>query len=98
MIKYFVRAIEERELNDSYKQINYEKLIDYKYQPVDSFIEQLEYISDYDAVLIEDDCILCNNFKEEIEKVINQYPNNIINFFMFPQDYFTTHKTIKGFY
>ena len=53
----------------------------------------LYHINEYDSVLLEDDLILCKNFKEEIEKVISQFPNKIINFFTKPELYFTTHYT-----
>jgi len=87
---YFVRTTGDRELDNSYSQIEYELLIDKEHKPLASFIKQLEYISDYDAVLLEDDCILCKDFKKRIEEIINQYPNKIINFFTSPKDYFTT--------
>lgn len=90
MIKYFVRTTTERKIHDSYNQIPYELLIDYEHNSGKAFLEQLEIINEYDAVLLEDDCILCENFKEEIEKVIKQYPNKIINFFTRPRDYFYT--------
>lgn len=93
MIKYFVRTTGERKLNNSYNQFNYELLIDKKHKPIDSFIEQLKIISDFDSVLVEDDIILCNDFKDKIEKVIIQYPNMIINFFTRPMEYFTTNIT-----
>ena len=35
--------------------------------------------------------MLCKNFKEEIEKVIHTYPNDIINFFTAPTAFYTTH-------
>lgn len=93
MLKFFVRTTKERQLDSSYSQIGYELLIDTEHKPTDSFIEQLEIISDYDAVLLEDDLILCDNFKEEIEKVINKYPHKIINFFTYPTHYFVTKET-----
>ena len=87
-IKYFVRTMEGRpELLPSY----YEKIIDKEHRYVKSYIDALYQISEYDSVLVEDDIVLCNNFKEEIEKVIAQYPNDIINFFTTPESYFTTH-------
>lgn len=93
MIKYFVRTTNERILDESFSQINYELIVDTKHQPVISFIDSLEYISDYDSILLEDDVILCNDFKERIEQVISDYPNDIINFFTLPMTYFTTHIT-----
>ena len=90
MIKYFIRTTGERPLNKSYNQIDYELLIDKEHKPVESFINQLEIISDYDAVLLEDDVFLCEDFKNRIEKIIKKYPNKVINFFTRPWEYFKT--------
>lgn len=88
MIKYFVRTTEERTFD---YDLNYELLVDKEKKPVESFINQLKYISQYDSVLLEDDLILCEKFKDKIEEVIKQYPNYIINFFTDPDVYFLTH-------
>jgi len=98
MIRYFVRTTCERILDRSYEQIKYIPLIDIEHKPVESYIEQLEIISDFDAVLLEDDLILCKDFKKRIEKVIKKYPNQIINFFTSPELYFETHRTEKFTY
>lgn len=90
-IKYFVRTTGERKLSPSFSQIEYELLIDKDHKPNESFFNQLEYISQWDAVLLEDDVELCQGFKEKIEKVINEHPNDIINFFTMPFDFFTSH-------
>ncbi len=95
MVKFFVRTTGDRVLDKSYNQINYELLIDKDHQPLKSFITQLDYISDYDAILLEDDCILCDQFEVEINKVIAQYPNKIINFFTFPNKYFKTTEDFR---
>lgn len=87
MLHYFVRTTNERQLDSSYFQIEYELLVDTEHKPVKSFIEQLEIINNYDSVLLEDDLILCKNFKERIEEVINKNPNIIINFFNAPTIY-----------
>ena len=87
MLHYFVRTTNERQLDDSYSQIEYELLVDIEHKPVKSFIEQLEIMNNYDSVLLEDDLILCKNFKERIEEVINKNPNIIINFFNAPTIY-----------
>lgn len=93
MIKFFVRTTGERTLDSSYSQLEYELLIDTNHQPIESFIQQLEYISEYDAVLIEDDCFLCKNFKQRIEDVISNYKDKVINFFTFPLKYFETRES-----
>ena len=94
MLKFFIRTTGERYLDESIKRElgnNYTLLIDTEHKPVDSFINQLEIISKYDAVLLEDDVILCKNFVEEVEKAISEWSTHIINFFTLPHEYFTTH-------
>lgn len=93
MIKYFVRTTGERTLDESFSQIEYELLIDTEHKCGTAFLKQLEIINDYDAVLMEDDIILCKDFKNRIEEVISKYPNDIINFFTVPTIYFQTYKT-----
>ena len=95
MIKYFVRTTLERKLNESYNQIEYELLIDTEHKANESFFKQLELISEYDAVLLEDDIKLCKNFKAEIEKVISEHPHDIINFFYKPHEWFTSHYSMS---
>jgi len=92
-INYYVRTTLDRKLDNSYNQIDYILLVDKEYKPLKSFIEQLKIISNTDSVLLEDDLILCKDFKKEIEEVINKYPNDIINFFSFPNDYFKTKRS-----
>lgn len=94
-IKYFVRTTNDRQFN---YDIEYEKLVDKNYNPVGSFISQLKIISDFDAVLLEDDLVLCKDFKNRIEEVIKKYPNNIINFYTKPNEYFTTHESERFSY
>ena len=73
MLKFYVRTTLERQLDSSYSQIEYELLVDTEHKPIESFIEQLEQISEYDSVLLEDDLILCKDFKNRIEEVINKH-------------------------
>ena len=94
-MKYYVRTTLERKLDKSYSQIEYDLLIDKEHKPIDSFIKQLEIISEEDAILLEDDLILCRNFKNRIEEVIKKYPDKIINFFTFPKQYFKTREYQK---
>jgi len=97
-IRFFVRTTGERELDESYSQIEYELLIDREHQPIKSFVNQLVYISEWNSVLLEDDLVLCQNFKEEIMKVINTYPDEIVNFFSNPNMYTRVRKTSNFLY
>ena len=94
-MKYYVRTTLERKLDETYSQIEYDLLIDKEHKPVESFIKQLELISEENSVLLEDDLILCKNFKQKIEEIINQFPDKIINFFTFPKMYFQTRESKK---
>ena len=84
---YYIRTTLDRTLNDSYSQISYKLIIDKDYKPIDSFVKALYEINDSDAVLLEDDLILCKDFVKKIEGVISQYPDRIINFFWHPEFY-----------
>lgn len=95
MIKYYVRTTDQRTFDYN---IVYERLIDYKHEPIKSFIEQLKYISENDSVLLEDDLILCEDFKRKIEEVIKKYPNKVINFFESPQSYFLTCERVGKYF
>lgn len=90
MLKYYVRTSRDRVFDYS-KSIDYITLVDNNHESVKSFIEQLKYISDEDSVLLEDDCELCANFKDEIEKIIYEHKNMVINFFQDPSIYFESH-------
>ena len=94
MLKYYIRTTGERVLDKSYSQINYELLIDTEHNARKSFVEQLEHLAtlDDDIVILEDDLILCDNFEALIEKVIYKYKDKIINFFYYPESYFSTHE------
>lgn len=89
-MKYYVRTTGKRTFN---YDLDYELLIDKEHKPIESFIDQLRYISKDNAVLLEDDLILCRNFQEEIEKAIEEYPDKIINFFTMPTVYYETHES-----
>ena len=91
MVKFFVRTTGERAIDQSFSQIEYELLIDKEHKPIDSFIKQLKIIDDYDAVLLEDDVILCKNFQEEVEKVIEEHRDEVINFYTRPSAFFSSH-------
>lgn len=87
MIKYFVRTTGERTLDESFSQIEYELLIDKDHKFPNIFVEQLRAINEYDAVLMEDDIILCKDFDNRIKEVISKFSKDIINFFTLPMKY-----------
>ena len=91
MIKYFIRTTGERTLHPSIERelgSDYTLLIDTEHNSGKAFIKQLLEINDYDSVLMEDDIILCKDFKKRVEEVISKYPNKMINFFTYPDRYF----------
>lgn len=63
-------------------------LIDKEHKLREIFINQLESISNTDVVLMEDDIILCRDFKNKIENIIEKHPDEIINFYTKPFDYY----------
>lgn len=88
MIKYYVRTTGERCLDDTFSQIEYEYLYDREHKKGEIFAQQLLEVSDNDVVLLEDDIILCKDFKERAEKIITEHKDDIINFFTSPEYYF----------
>ena len=97
MIRYFIRTTLERTLDKSIKEElgdDYILLVDLEHKPIESFINQLETIAEYDSVLIEDDAILCKDFRTRIEEVIENNSDKVINFWSQPYSYFKTHKAI----
>lgn len=90
-IKYFIRTTGERILDESISRElgeDYTLLIDTEHNSARAFFKQLLEINDYDAVLMEDDIILCKDFKNRIEEVIKERPSEVINFFTNPCGYF----------
>lgn len=80
-MKYYIRTTGERKL-DTYEFLeDCEIMIDKEHNPIKSFIEQLTYISDEDAIMLEDDLIFSKDFNEEVEKAVKRFPNKVINFF-----------------
>lgn len=83
-MRFLVRHVKTRKIHPSYNQINYEVLIDYNKDPINHFINSLMYSNGEPFVLMEDDLVLCRDFENEVNNVINKYPNDIINFFSNP--------------
>lgn len=88
-IKYYVRTTGDRKFD--YSPLKYEVLVDTERSSMRHFFKCLELIQDEDAVILEDDLELCDNFQEEIEKAIAEHPDYIINFFSRYRDFYTSH-------
>lgn len=92
-IRYFIRTTGERKLDESISRElgeDYTLLVDTEHNSGKAYLEQMLIISEYPSVFMEDDIILCKDFKNRIEKVINEHPDEIINFFTFPTTYMKT--------
>lgn len=94
-IKYYVRTTGERQLDSSYSQIEYELLIDTEHNARKSFVEQLEKLAESEehVVILEDDLILCNDFKKKMEEALKGHKTDVINFFYRPNYWFTSRYT-----
>lgn len=89
-----------REIDESYKQIDYNLYYDINNLPHACYINLLKDVKDKDddILILEDDLKLCKNFIDKITPVINEYKDKIINFFWQPMRN-VKHTTIetKGF-
>lgn len=106
--KIYIRTTLQRTLDPSIdreltqKGIPFELLVDHEHKPVESFLDQLEYISPHNSILLEDDVVLCRDFAHEVTQAITSCVNNgwgsyLINFFNSPSLYFTTHLSFTDF-
>lgn len=93
-MKYYVRTTGERDLSQ-YDFLNPIYLIDKEHKPVRSFIDQMKLISNDNCLFMEDDIIFCEDFINEVQKAIKQFPNMIINFFYRPMAYIQAGE-VKG--
>ena len=81
-MKYYVRTTSERTLDESFSQIEYTLLVDVEHKNGVTFAKWFkEYFCKEDCVILEDDIVLCKDFKSRIEEVISKHPNDVINFF-----------------
>lgn len=97
-IKYFIRTTGDRILDKSLEQIDYELIIDKSYKPVESFVNALFKCDSYNCVILEDDVILCKDFKNRIESVIKSHPADLINFYTKPLAYFQSTYSFEFHY
>lgn len=95
-MKYYVRTTGERTLDESFSQIEYTLLVDVEHKNGVTFAKWFkEYFCKEDCVILEDDIVLCKDFKSRIEEVISQHPDDVVNFF---EDIWKYLPTIKRLY
>lgn len=82
-MKIFVLTTGQRTLHESMNQIVYELFVDQTHNKDICYLELLRHVKDMDEdiLILEDDVILCKDFLQRLEEVVNTYPNDIINFF-----------------
>lgn len=82
-VKYRIMAmnLDDVDYLDQIKGRDVEVILDQKHNAFDTWQRKLLSAGDDPCVFLEDDVILCDGFRDEIEKVIEQYPNMMISFF-----------------
>lgn len=85
-MKIYVLTNGVRTLHNTYNQIDYILYMDKSNNPHKCYIDLLDIArkSNDDVLILEDDLILCKDFISRITPIINQYKDNIINFFWEP--------------
>lgn len=93
-LRYIVRTIKDnKERNNNVELLkkniqNLEVFVDHKYDSYYSFIEVCKIINDTGAIVLEDDIEVCDNFCDEIEKIIfEKGVDKVYNFFEKPKCY-----------
>jgi len=82
-MKYVVQTVPQRldRALELRKKIKAVISLDLVGDPVKAFHESLFVFGGDGHVHLEDDVILCQSFNREIVRAVNQYPNDVINFF-----------------
>lgn len=82
-VKYRIMAINLADVDylDQIKDRDVQVILDQERNAFDTWQRKLQSVGDDAGVFMEDDVILCDNFRDEIEKVIEQYPDMMISFF-----------------
>lgn len=93
---YVIRAVRERAeyVEEILKQIPQAIVYwdDEYHDAMKSYLHVCKNIvGDNPAVLLEDDIILTSNFTEKIERIINEYPEILINFFSLSKKHTAPH-------
>lgn len=60
-------------------------MVDTQHDPIGNFLRALGY-SDNPCVYLEDDIILCDNFYQRITSIIEEHPDDVIQFFSMRKD------------
>lgn len=95
-MKYIIRAVRSRQkfVEEILKQIP-EAVVYYDEfgNAREAFVHVCDKLikDDEPCVMLEDDIILCDNFKNKIEKVIAEQPDMLINFFSLSKKFIEPH-------
>ena len=68
-----------------------EVVVDHEKDGYKSFLKACKILNDTGGILLEDDVLLCENFLEKIENIV-QEKDTVYNFFEKPKTYFKTSK------
>ena len=80
-MKIIVRKMPDMVLDHSFDQLGRLCETCYGGNAMQTFMKSIKMSQDDDCLNMEDDIILCDNFLEEVNKVIEKYPNRLITFF-----------------
>lgn len=80
-MKIIVRKMPEMVLDKSFKQIEGMYETCYNGKAMETFMKSIELSVEDDCLNMEDDIILCKDFLNEVNKVIEKHPNKVISFF-----------------
>ena len=80
-MKIIVRKMPDMVLDKSFEQIEgmYETCFNGK--AMETFMKSIEMSQNEDCLNLEDDIILCDDFMNEVNKVVTKYPDKVISFF-----------------
>lgn len=80
-MKIIIRKMPNMILDKSFEQLNGKYEICYNGDAMSTFLKSIENSQDCNCLNLEDDIILCDNFIEKINQIVEKYPNKIITFF-----------------
>ena len=96
-MKIIVRKMPDMILDKSFDQLEGKYETCFNGNAMETFMKSVEMSKDEDCLNMEDDIILCENFLEEVKKVIAEHPNQVISFFTLKDVKETTEMNGRSF-